>query len=79
VLILYSEDRFRHASITPEPPGPNNCEFGDIKVNSGLDDNGCPIPNTITPDGSDWTSDFVVSRDYGKTYTDLPPYNRSRS
>ena len=26
-------------NITEEPPGPDNCEFGGIKVESGLDDN----------------------------------------
>ena len=40
--------------------------------------NACPEVNAITADGSDWTSDFVRSEGYGKTYTcvgfpDPPP------
>jgi len=34
-----------------------------------VDANTCPEANAITADGSDWTSDFVDSSGYGKTYT----------
>ncbi len=34
-----------------------------------VDDNSCPEANAITADGSDWTSDFVDSEGYGRTYT----------
>ena len=34
-----------------------------------VDDNTCPEANAVTADGSDWTSDFVRSSGFGKTYT----------
>jgi len=34
-----------------------------------VNENFCPEANTITADGSNWTSDFVESNGYGKTYT----------
>ena len=34
-----------------------------------VESNGCPEANTLTEDGSDWTSDFVESSGFGQTYT----------
>lgn len=34
-----------------------------------VDGNTCPEANALTADGGDWTSDFVDSSGYGRTYT----------
>ena len=55
----------------PIDPAQALCEALGYDSGSLIDDstNGCPEANAITSDGSDWTSDFVFSSGFGRSYT----------